>query len=103
MCSRLSSESTLEKRKFSLSGKEITLYPAMQADRPLTVLNTYTGDGESVMREVRKISADDVNVLVIGNLDWKPLSEKSKKSSVLLGCAIFADAAFFQRKSKKRG
>lgn len=70
MCSRLSSESTLEKRKFSVSGKEITLYPAMQADRPLTVLNTYTGDGESVMREVRKISADDVNALVIGNLDW---------------------------------
>ena len=70
MCSRLSSESTFEKRKFSVSGKEITLYPAMQADRPLIVLNTYTGDGESVMREVRKISADDVNVLVIGNLDW---------------------------------
>ena len=70
MCSRLSSESTFEKRKFSVSGKEITLYPAMQADRPLIVLNTYTGDGESVMREVRKISADDVNALVIGNLDW---------------------------------
>ena len=70
MCSQLSSESTLEKRKFSVSGKEVTLYPAMQADRPLIVLNTYTGDGESVMREVRKISAGDVNVLVIGNLDW---------------------------------
>ena len=50
MCSQLSSESTLEKRKFSVSGKEVTLYPAMQADRPLIVLNTYTGDGESVMR-----------------------------------------------------
>ena len=70
MCSQLSSESPFAKRKFSVSGKEITLYPAMQADRPLIVLNTYTGDGESVMREVRKISAGDVNVLVIGNLDW---------------------------------
>ena len=70
MCSRLSCESTLEKRKFSISVKEVTIYPAMPADRPLIVLNTYTGDGESVMREVRKISAGDVNVLVIGNLDW---------------------------------
>ena len=70
MCSRLSSESTFEKRKFSVSGKEITLYPAMQADRPLIVLNTYTGDGESVMHQVIKISAEDANVLVIGNLDW---------------------------------
>ena len=70
MCSRLSSESTFEKRKFSVSGKEITLYPAMQADRPLIVLNTYTGDGESVMRQVIKISAEDANVLVIGNHDW---------------------------------
>ena len=70
MCSRLSSESTFEKRKFSVSGKEITLYPAMQADRPLIVLNTYTGDGESVMHQVIKSSAEDANVLVIGNLDW---------------------------------
>ena len=70
MCSWLSSGSIFEKRKFSVSGKEITLYPATLADRPLIVLNTYTGDGELVMREVGKISAEDVNVLVIGNLDW---------------------------------
>lgn len=70
MCSWLSSGSIFEKRKFSVSGKEITLYPTTLADRPLIVLNTYTGDGELVMREVGKISAEDVNVLVIGNLDW---------------------------------
>ena len=55
MCSQLSSESTLGKKENSAyREKEVTLYSAMQADRPLIVLNTYTGDGESVMREVRK-------------------------------------------------
>lgn len=70
MYSPLSLGASFEKRKFSVSGKEITLYPARQADRPLIVLNTYTGDGESVMGEVRKISAEEINLLVVGNLDW---------------------------------
>ena len=70
MHSRLPSESPFAKRKFSVSGKEVTLYPAMQADRPLIVLNTYTGDGESVMRELNKTGAEDINLLVVGNLDW---------------------------------
>lgn len=71
MGSRVSLESALNKRKFSVSGKEITLYPAMQTEKPLIVWNTYTGDGEDIMREAGKISTQDVSVLVIGNLDWQ--------------------------------
>ena len=80
-----SCESAFDKKIFSTAGKTVTLYPALQADRPLIVLNTYTGDGESVMRELRKAGAEDSNLLVIGNLDWNydmtpwdcpPLSKK---------------------------
>lgn len=67
---RLSSESTFEKKIFRAAGKVVTLYPAMQADRPLIVLNTYTGDGESVVRELNKTGAEDINLLVVGKLDW---------------------------------
>lgn len=80
-----SCESAFDKRIFSTAGKAVTLYPALQADRPLIVLNTYSGDGESVMRELRKAGVEDSNLLVIGNLDWNydmtpwdcpPLSKK---------------------------
>lgn len=67
---RSSSESTFDKRIFSAAGKTVTLYPAAQTDRSLIVLNTYTGDGESVMRELDKTGAEDINLLVVGNLDW---------------------------------
>lgn len=80
-----SCESAFDKKIFCASGKTVTLYPALQADRPLIVLNTYTGDGESVMRELRKAGAENINLLVVGNLDWNhdmtpwdcpPLSKK---------------------------
>ena len=65
---RLSSESTFEKKIFRAAEKVVTLYPAMQADRPLIVLNTYTGDGESVVRELNKTGAEDINLLVVESL-----------------------------------
>lgn len=66
----VSAELLFEKKTFSVSEKVVTLYPAMQADRPLIVLNTYTGDGESVMRELNKAGEEDINLLVVGNLNW---------------------------------
>ena len=70
MCGQLSCESAFDKKIFSVAGKTVTLYPAMQADQPLIVLNTYAGDGESVMRALDKADAEHINLLVIGNLDW---------------------------------
>jgi len=67
---QLSCESAFDKRTCSVSGKVVALYPAMQAERPLIVLNTYTGDGESVMHALDKTVPENTNLLVIGNLDW---------------------------------
>ena len=60
----------MEVRKFTAGGKEVTLYPASISDRPLIVLNTYTGNGKSVAEELGKLNAPDHNLLVIGNLNW---------------------------------
>ena len=85
-----SCESAFDKKIFSTAGKTVTLYPALQTDRPLIVLNTYTGDGESVMRELRKAGAENINLLVVGNLDWNydmtpwdcpPLSKSDKPTT----------------------
>ena len=45
----------MEVRKFTAGGKEVTLYPASISDRPLIVLNTYTGNGKSVAEELGKL------------------------------------------------
>ena len=85
-----SCESAFDKKIFCAAGKTVTLYPALQADRPLIVLNTYTGDGESVMRELRKAGAENINLLVVGNLNWNhdmtpwdcpPLSKSDKPAT----------------------
>ncbi len=56
--------------KFTVNGREATLYLAEDPDRPLIVLNTYTGSGGSVSDALRTISAHDHNLLVVGNLKW---------------------------------
>lgn len=70
VCGQLSCESASDKKIFSVAGKVVTLYPTIQADRPLIVLNTYAGDGESIMRLLDKTDAENINLLIIGNLDW---------------------------------
>lgn len=56
--------------KFTACGKEVTLYHAKGADRPLILLNTYTGDGKSFVEELEKLNVPDANILVVGNLNW---------------------------------
>lgn len=59
-----------QKKTYEIAGKSVTLFPAVQAHRPLIVLNTHDGDGESVMGELGQIGGEEINLLVIGNLDW---------------------------------
>ena len=40
------------------------------ADQPLIVLNTYSGDGSSVIEAMEEIGAPDCNFLVVGELKW---------------------------------
>lgn len=59
-----------EKKLFRIEGKQATLYCSLQPDKPLILLNNYSGDGESVVKEMGEIDAPDCNLLAIGNLMW---------------------------------
>lgn len=60
----------MEKKVFERSGKKAALYRSEQADRPLVILNSYAGGGESVLEAMRPIDVPECNLLVIGDLEW---------------------------------
>ena len=55
---------------FHVKGKEITLYHAANADSPLILFNHFSGEGEAVMAEARKLANRDFSLLCVGNVDW---------------------------------
>ena len=63
-------------KRFSVSGKSITLYTTLRPDRPLVVLNTHSGDGVGVWEELSKMvdaagyCDSGINLLVVSGLDW---------------------------------
>ena len=59
-----------EKQCFSAADRQVTLYRSAVADQPLIVLNTYSGDGSSVIEAMEEIGAPDCNFLVVGELKW---------------------------------
>ena len=56
--------------KFKSAGKEASLYHSKESESPLIILNSYDGDGKSVMEAVEKLEKKDFNLLCIGNLNW---------------------------------
>ncbi len=56
--------------KFVAEGREVVLYISEGRDAPLIVLNNYSGDGSSVIRELKALGAGDLNLLCVGNLKW---------------------------------
>ncbi len=68
---KMNEEEFIEPMRYAIEGKEATLYPAKGLDRPLVILNSYSGDGSSVIAGIREIREDvDINLLNIGNLEW---------------------------------
>lgn len=60
----------LNKEKFNIIDKEITLYKSSDINAPLIVFNTFEGDGEGVYKELQNMGCTSINLLVIGNIDW---------------------------------
>ena len=60
----------LNKEKFNMHNKEITLYKSTDKNAPLIVFNTFEGDGEDVYKELQNMGCTSINLLVIGNIDW---------------------------------
>lgn len=55
---------------FSVGEKTATIYCSKYENRPLIVLNTYSGNGNSVSEALKYLNAPDCNLLVVGNLNW---------------------------------
>ncbi len=56
--------------KFNVERKTVTLYHSPEACSPLIILNSYAGDGKTVMETVEKLGGKNINLLCISNLDW---------------------------------
>lgn len=56
--------------KFQAGGKAATLYLSGKGKRPLIILNNYSGNGASVVEELKKLDSPDCNLLVVGDLKW---------------------------------
>lgn len=56
--------------KSIVEGKNLTLYKADSNNRPLIVLNNYSGDGISIVKILEEKSETDFNLLNISNLKW---------------------------------
>jgi len=61
----------LNKEKFNMHNKEITLYKSSDINAPLIVFNTFEGDGEDVYQALQNMGCTSINLLVVGNIDWK--------------------------------
>ena len=60
----------MNKEKFNMYNKEITLYKSADINAPLIVFNTFEGDGEGVYKELQNMGCSFINLLVVGNIDW---------------------------------
>ena len=60
----------MNKEKFNMYNKEITLYKSTDKNAPLIVFNTFEGDGEGVYKELQNMGCTFINLLVVGNIDW---------------------------------
>ena len=60
----------LNKAKFNIKDKVITLYKSADINAPLIVFNTFEGDGEGVYKELQNMGCTSINLLAVGNIDW---------------------------------
>ena len=59
----------LNKEKFNIKDKEITLFQSSDTNALLIVFNTFEGDGEGVYQALQNMGCTSLNLLVIGNID----------------------------------
>ena len=60
----------LNKAKFNIKDKVITLYKSDDTNAPLIVFNTFEGDDEGIYKELQNMGCTSINLLVVGNIDW---------------------------------
>lgn len=63
-------KSVMDKKRFAVQGKQVTLYVAKQDNKPLIVLNNYMGEGSSVVESLKQLGCTQFNLLCVSNLEW---------------------------------
>ena len=82
----------IKKTKFTIKEKEATLYKGVEKG-PLIVLNTYTGDGNSVYEKLTETGDAECNLLVVGNLNWNHDMTPWEEQGIMKGEPPFTGGA----------
>ena len=56
--------------RYTIEGREATLYITDSKSSPLVVLNDYSADDGPVMKALKEMACPDLNLLCVGNLKW---------------------------------
>lgn len=57
-------------KQFQAEGREVTLYAVCEKDKPLIVMNNFSGDGESVVQALKQTNCTEFNLMCVENLKW---------------------------------
>lgn len=60
----------LNKCRFQVADKEITVYPCAVPDRPAVYLNTFAGEGDKVYQALQKDGCPDFTFVAVSGLQW---------------------------------
>ncbi len=55
---------------FIVENKTVDIYLAATAARPVIYLNTFSGEGAKVRKELESIGSPDLNLVAVSGLDW---------------------------------
>ena len=58
----------MDTERYTVEGRNATLYMADYKDSPLVILNNYSEDGGPVMKTLKEMACPDLNLLCAGNL-----------------------------------
>lgn len=61
----------MEKQTFNTDNKKITVYPALEKNRPVIYLTTYNDDGGEVYAELQKGGCPDFTLVTVSGLNWE--------------------------------
>ena len=62
--------SSINKHRFHISGKEIEVYPSIAPDRPIIYLNTFQKEGGRAYQALRDSHCPDFTLVAISGLEW---------------------------------
>ena len=55
---------------FSTKGKTISIFPSLEATAPIIYLNTVSGEGQKVFKEVQAVGCPPFTLIAVSDLDW---------------------------------